>query len=123
MTVKISRGLLETILEAARNAHPDEFIALLSGSKDVMDELIFLPFVSGGTSAIIHLDMLPIGMRVFGTVHSHPSPSCRPSEEDLALFTRFGKYHIIVCYPYDMKSWKCYDRSGREVELEVVEED
>ncbi len=121
--MKISKGLLETILEAARSAHPDEFIALLSGSKDVMNELVFLPFVSGGTSAIIHLDMLPIGMKIFGTVHSHPSPSCLPSEEDLNLFTRFGKYHIIVCYPYDIESWKCYDRSGREVELEVVEED
>jgi len=29
--MKISKGLLKTILEAAKNAHPDEFIALLSG--------------------------------------------------------------------------------------------
>lgn len=123
MTVKISKGLIETVLEAAKNAYPEEFIALLSGSKDVIDELIFLPFISGSVSAIIHLDMLPIGMRVFGTVHSHPSPSCRPSDEDMALFTRFGRYHIIVCYPYDEKSWKCYDRSGREIKPEIVEDE
>ncbi|WP_290595705.1 MULTISPECIES: Mov34/MPN/PAD-1 family protein [unclassified Archaeoglobus] len=121
--MKISKTLLLTILEAAKSAHPDEFVALLSGSKDVIEELIFLPFVSGSVSAVIHLDMLPIGMKVFGTVHSHSSPSCRPSDEDMALFTRFGKYHIIVCYPYDERSWKCYDRSGSEIELEVVEED
>lgn len=120
--MKISKGLLVTILEAAKDAHPEEFIALLSGSRDVINELIFLPFVSGEVSAIIHLDMLPIGMKVFGTVHSHPSPSCRPSPEDIALFTRFGKYHIIVCYPYDMESWKCYDRSGNEVSLEVIDD-
>ncbi|WP_202319269.1 Mov34/MPN/PAD-1 family protein [Archaeoglobus neptunius] len=121
--MKISKELLRTILEAAKSSHPDEFIALLGGSKGVMSELIFLPFVSGSVSAVIHLDMLPIGMRVFGTVHSHPSPSCRPSDEDMSLFTRFGKYHIIVCYPYGENNWKCYDRSGKEVELEVVEED
>ena len=123
MNMKISKGLLKTILEAAKNAHPDEFIALLSGEKDVMDELIFLPFASSSVSAVIHLEMLPIGMKVFGTVHSHPAPSCKPSEEDMALFTRFGKYHIIVCYPYDEKSWKCYNRKGEEVTLEVVEKD
>ncbi len=118
--MKIKRELLITILEAAKNAHPDEFIALLAGDKDVLEELVFLPFISGNVSALIHLEMLPIGMKVYGTVHSHPSSSCEPSEEDLALFTRFGNYHIIVCYPYDMSSWKCYDRTGKEVKLEVV---
>ncbi len=120
--MKIKKSLLDAILEAARNAHPDEIIALLSGEKGVISELVFLPFVSGSSSAIIHLDMLPIGMRVYGTVHSHPSPSCEPSEEDLALFSRFGKYHIIVCYPYCENCWKCYNMYGEEVELEVVEE-
>ncbi len=118
--MKIKRELLITILEAAKNAHPEEFIALLSGEKGVISELVFLPFVSGETSAIIHLEMLPIGMKIYGTVHSHPSPSCRPSEEDLALFTRFGKYHIIVCYPYCEDCWRCYNRDGEEVELEIV---
>ncbi len=118
--VKIERELLIAILEAAKSAYPDEFVALISGTKDVMKELIFLPSASGSTSALIHLDMLPIGIHVLGTVHSHPSPVCRPSEEDLALFTRFGKYHIIVCYPYDENSWKCYNRMGDEIEIEVI---
>jgi proteasome lid subunit RPN8/RPN11 len=118
--VKIDRNLLLGILEAAKNSHPDEFIALISGSGNVMRELIFLPSISGSSSALIHLEMLPIGMKVFGTVHSHPSPNCRPSEDDLQLFTRFGKYHIIVCYPYTENSWKCYNRKGEEVELEVI---
>ncbi len=118
--MKITKELLITILEAAKSAYPDEFVALLTGKKDVMDELVFLPFVSGATTAVIRLDMLPIGMKVYGTVHSHPSPSCKPSEEDMALFTRFGKYHIIVCYPYCEDCWKCYDRTGKEIELEVI---
>ncbi len=118
--MKIKREILEAILEAARSAHPDEFVALLGGERDVISELVFLPFISGSVSAVINLDALPIGMRVHGTVHSHPSPSCEPSEEDLILFSRFGSYHIIVCYPYCGDCWKCYNRKGEEVELEVV---
>ncbi|MET1124651.1 MAG: Mov34/MPN/PAD-1 family protein [Archaeoglobaceae archaeon] len=118
--MKIRREVLKTILEAAKSAHPDEFIALLSGGKDEISELVFLPFVSGSVSAVIHLDALPIGMRIHGTVHSHPSPSCEPSDEDLELFSRFGSYHIIVCYPYCEECWRCYDRRGEEVELVVV---
>ncbi len=118
--MKISRELLKEILAIARDSYPNEFIALLSGKKDLIEELIFLPFISGESSAIIHLDMLPLGMRVHGTVHSHPSPCCEPSEEDFFLFTRYGKYHLIVCYPFGPRNWKCYNHKGEEVELEVV---
>ena len=120
--MKIRRSLLSAILEAAKSAYPDEFIALLGGEKDVISELIFLPFISGTVSAVINLDVLPIGMKVYGTVHSHPSTSCKPSEEYLTMFSRFGKYHIIVCYPFNIDCWKCYNMRGEEVELEVVEE-
>jgi proteasome lid subunit RPN8/RPN11 len=119
--MKIKKELLVTILESAKSAHPDEFVALLTGEKDIMSELVFLPFISGNSSALIHLDMLPIGLKVYGTVHSHPSPNCSPSQEDMTLFTRFGRYHIIVCYPYRENCWKCYNRKGEEIELEVVE--
>ncbi|MDK2795122.1 MAG: hypothetical protein PWQ22_28 [Archaeoglobaceae archaeon] len=118
--MKISGELLKEILEIARDSYPNEFIALLSGKKDLIEELIFLPFMAGERSALIHLEMLPLGMKFHGTVHSHPSPCCEPSEEDLSLFTRYGKYHIIVCYPFTIRDWKCYNNKGEEVELEVV---
>jgi len=118
--MKISLELLKEILAIAKDSYPNEFIALLSGKKDIIEELIFLPFMAGEMSALIYLDMLPLGIKVHGTVHSHPSPCCEPSEEDFYLFTRFGKYHIIVCYPFSLNDWKCYDYKGEEVELEVV---
>ncbi|MEM0202439.1 MAG: Mov34/MPN/PAD-1 family protein [Archaeoglobaceae archaeon] len=118
--MKIKRELLMAILESAKETYPYEFIALLSGEKGVISELIFLPSISGEESAIIRLEMLPLGVKVYGTVHSHPSPCCEPSEEDFFLFTKFGRVHIIVCYPFTMNDWKCYDSKGEEIEIEVV---
>ncbi|MEM0022106.1 MAG: Mov34/MPN/PAD-1 family protein [Archaeoglobaceae archaeon] len=118
--MKIKKELLMAILESAKEAYPYEFIALLSGEKGMISELIFLPSISGEESAIIRLDMLPLGVKVYGTVHSHPSPCCEPSEEDFFLFTKFGRVHIIVCYPFTMSDWKCYDSKGEEIEIEVV---
>lgn len=118
--MKIKRELLKGILESAKEAYPYEFIALLTGEKGVITELIFLPSISGEESAIIRLEMLPLGVKVYGTVHSHPSRCCEPSDEDFFLFTKFGKVHIIVCYPFTMDDWKCYDSKGEEIEIEVI---
>jgi proteasome lid subunit RPN8/RPN11 len=117
--MKIKRSLLKMILAAARDAYPHEFIAMLAGKKDVIDELIFLPFESGEVSAIIHTNMLPLGMKIYGTVHSHPSTNLRPSAEDLRMFSK-GKVHIIVGYPFDEDSWECYDRNGNSISIEVM---
>lgn len=119
--MKIKRELLEMLLVASKESHPNEMVALLAGKKNVAEELVVLPFESGTTSAIIHTEMLPLGMRIVGTFHSHPSPHPVPSAADLQMFSRFGRFHIIVAYPYDEDSWKCYDRYGNEVEVEIVD--
>ncbi|MCC6027572.1 MAG: peptidase [Archaeoglobi archaeon] len=118
--MKMKKELLKAILESAKSAYPYEFVALLTGEKGIISELVFLPSISGEESALIHLEMLPLGLRVYGTVHSHPSPCCEPSEEDFFLFTKFGKVHVIVCYPFTMKDWKCFDSNGEEIKLELV---
>lgn len=32
-----------------------------------------------------------------------------------------GDYHIIVCYPYDITSWACYDKVGDLRQLDVLD--
>ena len=118
---RIKRELLEMLLVISKESHPNEMVALLAGKKNLAEELVVLPFESGLTSAIIHTEMLPLGMRIVGTFHSHPSPHPIPSTADLQMFSRFGRFHIIVAYPYTMESWKCYDRYGNEVEAEIVD--
>jgi len=120
--IKISKSLLKLILAAAKDIYPDEFVAFLSGRKNFVNEIIVLPFTSSGFGAILQAGVMPIGIRILGTVHSHPTESLEPSEQDLEVFSRFGRIHIIVAYPFDEYSWKCYDKDGRVLEVEVVEE-
>jgi proteasome lid subunit RPN8/RPN11 len=117
----IEREVLEMVNQAARQTHPLEFAAALRAEEGVIYELVLLPgSISSEGSATFPTHNMPIDFSVVGSVHSHPGPSNRPSEADLHLFSSYGSTHIITCMPYDMSSWRCYDRSGRPVELQVV---
>ena len=121
---KIKRDCLNLILECAKSNYPNEFGGLLradSLSKDTIIEVVILPgTISGDSHAIFRLHMLPIDFSIVGTVHSHPSFNARPSKADLALFSKYGKIHIIAANPYNELSWKSYDYSGNEVVIVVV---
>jgi len=120
--IRISKSLIKLILAAAKDIYPDEFVALLGGRKNLINEIIILPFISSGFGGILKTDVLPIGIKVRGTAHSHPTECLEPSDQDLEVFSRFGDVHIIVAYPFDENSWKCYDRNGKVLEVELVEE-
>ena len=121
---KIRRQCLELILEAAKSNHPREFGGLLRvepKKKNIIYELVLLPgTISGDSHAIFKLHMLPVDFTVIGTVHSHPSPSCFPSEADRVLFQKFGSIHIIVAEPYNNNSWKAYNKNGEEINIDTI---
>ncbi len=119
--MKIRRDVIRFALEIAKESYPDEFVALLTGKKNVIEELVFLPFRAGRFSAVIHMEMLPLGYRVYGTVHSHPTPNCTPSPQDIQMFMKYGSVHIIVCYPFTEDSWVCYDKGGNPISIEVID--
>ena len=117
----IDSELMEFILEASRSTHPKEFSAVLRVEKGLITEILPLPgTLSGNSSSILQLHMLPIDRSVAGVVHSHPSPNFNPSEADKRLFSKFGYIHIICAYPYTMRSWAAYNSWGERVALEVV---
>ncbi|MEM3513504.1 MAG: Mov34/MPN/PAD-1 family protein, partial [Thermoplasmata archaeon] len=72
----IAMELLEAIFENARNAHPNEFAALLRlGRTGVINQYVVLPgTISSNESAVFMLHMKPADFSIVGTVHSHPSP-------------------------------------------------
>lgn len=121
---KIKRECLDLILECAKSNYPNEFggfLRISSLSKNTIIEVIILPgTVSGDSHAIFKLHMLPIDFSIVGTVHSHPSPSARPSKADLALFNKYGKIHIIAAIPFNEQSWKSYDYLGNEIKIIIV---
>ncbi|MBI4361824.1 MAG: Mov34/MPN/PAD-1 family protein [Euryarchaeota archaeon] len=117
----ITRQTLRFILEVARESHPKEFAALLENHGGTIDNLIFLPGTRGSDgSADLPLHNLPLGVRVAGSVHSHPVEDRTPSDEDLKLFSDTGEVHIIVCPPYTESSWSCYTWEGTPARLRVV---
>jgi len=118
----IKKRVLKMILEASKSSYPEEFGAFLRAEKGVIKELILLPgTVSGERHAIFRMHMLPIDFTIVGTVHSHPSGACYPSDADLQLFSKYGWLHIIVCAPYDRNSWAAFNIRGEPIELLVVD--
>ncbi len=119
--MKIARETLQVILEVCKSTAPLEFAGMLSAKDDVITEVIIVPGTeSSDESAVMEIFMLP-NIRTVGSVHSHPSGSITPSGADLELFVRQGLVHIIVGAPFDLKSWKCYDKDGMQVKLDVVD--
>lgn len=122
MQVKgIARDTLNFILEASRSMAPEEFAGLLQEKNGIITEVLILPGTeSSDTNAVFRLYMMP-NIKAAGSVHSHPGPNRDPSQADLHLFSKTGNYHIIVGRPYNEKSWTCYNREGKVIELPVLD--
>lgn len=118
--MKIKRSLLELIMESSKDTLPNEFAAILKAKNNIIYEIAMVPgTVAGERSALFKLYNLPIDYSYVGTVHSHPSGIIYPSDEDLKLFSNFGKIHIIVGYPFNLNSWRAFSKEGKEISLEV----
>lgn len=115
--VRIDREILDSVIYYSKKAYPNEFLAFFDG--EIIDEilyitgLIFIPGKTGETGAVVRTDMIPMTTKYWGSVHSHPGPSASPSEADLITFSKNGYFHMIVCLPYSLETFKAYDRHGK----------
>jgi len=117
----ITRKTLRMILEASRDIYPREFGAILRAEQGVITELLLIPgTVSGNRHAIFQIHMIPTDFAVVGTVHSHPSGVYEPSDEDRALFNKFGGIHIITGYPFSENTWAAWTNRGQRIGIKVV---
>lgn len=121
-TVILERQLAESITGLARDTHPKEFIAFLDGQikSEVfrVSSLIYQPYWASKNSTATIIDF-PLGMTVFGTVHSHPGPSNHPSNADLLFFSKYGMVHLIIKKPYQPEDIAAYDKNGGPISLSV----
>ena len=112
--VKVDREVLESVIYYSKKAYPNEFLAFFDGEiKDktlYITSLVFLPGETCETGAVIHTELMPMNSNYVGSVHSHPGPSAMPSSADLKTFSRNGYFHMIVCLPYSLETFKSYDR-------------
>ena len=122
MTIRgIRQGLLDLLLEMGRDAHPKEFVAVLTERDDLIEEVNLLPgTVTGGDSASLLFDMMPLSTHIAGSCHSHPNGVLQPSDADIRFFPRTGRFHIIIGYPYHQDNWRCFTADGRPFCMAVV---
>jgi proteasome lid subunit RPN8/RPN11 len=120
----IKREMLMGILEIAKEKYPNEFLATLTQRRGVIHEINIIPgTIEGGSFSVLQPFMQPpdVKFNVVGSVHSHPSPSARPSQADIIFFGKNGHTHIIVAYPFTMHSWRAYDGYGKQIYLKIVD--
>ena len=114
--VCVDREVLDSVIYYSKKAFPNEFLAFFDGEiidrKLYITSLIFIPGETGQTGAVVHTEMLPINTKYWGSVHSHPGPSAMPSGADLKTFSKNGFFHMIVCLPYSLETFRAYDRHG-----------
>lgn len=129
----IARETLEFALQASEETHPNEYMGMLRGTEArevgldrdglvITDVLVIPGTESNSVSATVKTNMIPNDNKSLGSVHSHPNGVLRPSQADLATFTR-GEVHIIIGAPYGRDDWKAFDSDGQPAELNVLDVD
>ncbi len=121
--IGIARETLKFALSVSKSSHPKEFAGMLYADDGVITRVDVPITQSSNVSAVMNLFMLPVNPHLVGSVHSHPSGDISPSTADITMFMQNGDYHIIVGYPYDMKSWICYNRVGNKRHLDILDID
>ncbi len=70
----IRHELISLLLELGRDSHPNEFVALLREREGIIEEMNMLPgTITGGDSASLFFDMMPLDTHIAGSAHSHPN--------------------------------------------------
>lgn len=117
----IQASLIDLMCRIGEEQHPFEFAALLREEDGIISELVIVPgTTSGEDHANVFLDMMPLDSHLAGSAHSHPNGVIRPSDADLGFFSRSGRYHFIIGYPYTPESWGCFRTDGSRYEIEVI---
>ncbi|MGV8141696.1 MAG: Mov34/MPN/PAD-1 family protein [Candidatus Woesearchaeota archaeon] len=121
--VVIEKEVVENIILLSKQNHPKEFLAFLDGNiknnRLTINGLLYQEYHASTESAapIFHFP----DKSFYGSVHSHPGYSNRPSSADRQFFSKIGIVNIIICRPYDLKSIRFYNHEGEEINVEIEE--
>ncbi|GAB4331228.1 MAG: hypothetical protein Kow0069_38870 [Promethearchaeota archaeon] len=119
--IRIHSRLVHALCQQARHFHPREFVGLVRVWGGVLYEYLLAPRASSShDSAIFYQSDVPIDRSIIAVAHSHPSGHAVPSPQDLRSFGRH-LFSLIVAFPYRKTDLACFDRTGREIPIELVE--
>ena len=117
----IYNTVVDDIIDFAKANHPKEFVAFFHGmiedKRFIIDSLVYNEFRSNENSAapIFHF----ADKSFYGSVHSHPGHSNRPSRADRQFFMKTGIIHAIICVPFRKENIAFYNMDGESIEVEI----
>ncbi len=120
--ILIRESVIGDIMDFAQENHPKEFVAFFHGiirkKQLIIDALVYNEFSASENSAapIFHF----ADKSFYGSVHSHPGPSNRPSRADISFFHKTGIIHAIICRPYTRESVRFYTQNGEPVTIKTI---
>ena len=122
--VHVESEVIDEIINIAKEAYPNEFMALLEGKIEEkvlrITDLVFLPVETSQEGAVMQVFMQPLTINSLGSVHSHPGPSASPSDADLEFFSKRGFFHMIIAEPYTRESIIAYDSFGNRADYRII---
>jgi proteasome lid subunit RPN8/RPN11 len=117
----VKKEVIEDITILAKENHPNEFLAFLDGEikhkKLIITGLLYQEYNANENSAA-PIFRFPTNT-FYGSVHSHPSYSNRPSSADRQFFRKVGIINLIICNPYNSDNIKFYNNEGEEINIEI----
>jgi proteasome lid subunit RPN8/RPN11 len=117
---KIKKMVLQSIMYLSKNNFPNEFGAMLVADNFIINDIYIIPATKeNSNSVIIRTDLVPMSIKVTGSVHSHPSGFGRPSRADINFFSK--KFINIISYPpFNLNDFKAYNKKGKLINLEII---
>lgn len=121
--IRIEDEVIADICSLAKGSFPKEMVAFLTGKvrKEsgygvlVIEGLYLKAYQADENSTYFTLYDIPLST-VYGTIHSHPGFSNRPSLADKRLFNKEGLFHLIICRPYTRAAIAVYNKYGERIE-------
>jgi len=126
--VYVTRGLVETLLRMARDAEPNDVTISLAVTEaaelpdaDLAPETpvftdFYLPSAGGSVNAVFGMDLGTPAGQTQGRFVSHPDGYMGVSKLD-----DLHEVIFVAIPPWDTDSFGAFDRSGRTVEVEVLD--
>ncbi|MBT4192516.1 MAG: hypothetical protein HOE11_04365 [Candidatus Diapherotrites archaeon] len=117
---RVKKSIVEDLIESSKKIYPKEFLCFLGGDKTSKEitEVVFLPTISGETSASINVLSMPFDDTIIGSFHSHPRGSAFPSKADKKFF---HKYPInLILSLGEQINMRSFDENGIEIMLNIT---